>query len=513
MNYIPIVSWRDASMHKYDHMGKVTGFMEFDRQDALERPALQRIADWQEMHVPMHEAALHEQSARCMDCGVPYCTNGVEVNKATTGCPINNEIPEFNDLVHKGLWQQALHRLHKTNNFPEFTGRVCPAPCESACVLGINAASVTIKSLELAIIERGFAEGWVKANVPKQRSGKSVAIIGSGPAGLACADQLNKVGHAVTVFERDQHIGGLLMYGIPNMKLDKKCIVHRRVQLLQQAGIQFVTQAHVGVTHDMHALQQQFDAVVLCCGATVARQVPVPGHDLQGVHDAMQYLTAATEHIMHATSVPQHLHAAGKHVVVIGGGDTAVDCIGTALRQGCISIAQLSRMPALPLKRAAHDEWPAVPQIHRSQYAHAEAAAKFGQDCRMYNVMAMQYVGNDLHEVMQVQVQQVQWTSLPHGSSTWAAVPHTQHTLPAQLVLLAQGFVGPEKTLIDAMQLSTDTQGNVQAQHGKFLTNVPGTFVAGDMRRGQSLVVWAINEGRGAARECDRFLMGKTHLP
>lgn len=500
-------------MCKYSHMGKVTGFLEFDRQESKDRPALQRILDWQEMHVPMTAMALHEQSARCMDCGVPYCTAGKVMKGVTTGCPINNEIPEFNDLVHKGLWKQALHRLHKTNNFPEFTGRVCPAPCEAACVLRINSDAVTIKSLELAIIERGFAEGWVTANIPKSRTGKKVAVIGSGPAGLACADQLNKVGHTVTVFEREKDIGGLLMYGIPNMKLNKQCVVRRRVQLLKDAGIKFITGAHVGMTHNINDLQKQFDAVVLCCGSTVARQVKVPGYDLQGVHDAMTYLTAATEHVVHAAMISPDLDAMGKHVVVIGGGDTAVDCIGTAIRQGCISIVQLSRMPALPVNRAAHDVWPESPKIHRTEYGHTEATAKFGDDCRMYNVMATQYVGNAHQQVKSVQIQQVQWTSLPGGSSTCASLPHTEHMLPAQLVLLAQGFVGPEKTLIDAMQLCTDPQGNVQAQHGKFLTNVAGIFVAGDMRRGQSLVVWAINEGRGAARECDRFLMGSTRLP
>ncbi len=486
-------------------MGKPTGFLEFSRELPEDRVPLERLKDWQEFHLPMAEDKLRHQGARCMDCGIPFCHTGNLLAGMASGCPIHNLIPEWNDLVYRGLWREALERLHKTNNFPDFTGRVCPAPCEGSCVLGMNQPPVTIKNIEYSIIERGFAEGWVTAEPPTSRTGKTVAIVGSGPAGLSCAAQLNRAGHLVTVYERADRIGGLLMYGIPNMKLDK-AVVQRRVDLLAHEGIRFVTRCEVGKDLSAEKLLQDFDAVVLCGGATRPRDLSVPGRELAGVHFAMDFLTANTRHLLDAQT--PYIDAAGRDVIVIGGGDTGTDCCGTALRQGCRSLIQLEIMPQAPLQRAADNPWPQWPKVHKLDYGQAEAEAVFGADPRQYLVTVKQCLGAG--DVQALEIVRVEWKKDAQGRLTPAVVAGSEQRLPAQLVLLAMGFLGPEDGLLKALQVEQDARSNVKAEHGKFTTNIPGIFAAGDMRRGQSLVVWAINEGRGAARECDRYLMGEV---
>jgi len=494
-------------------MGKPTGFKEFAREVPEDRPPLERIRDWREFHVAMPEESLRRQGARCMDCGTPFCQTGMILNGAASGCPVNNLIPEFNDLVYRGLWREALERLHKTNNFPEFTGRVCPAPCEGSCVLGINEPPVTIKNIEYAIIERGFAEGWVVPDPPKKRSGRKVVVVGSGPAGLACAAQLNKAGHLVTVLERADRIGGLLVYGIPNMKLDKLDVVKRRVDILAAEGIEFVTNADVGRNYPAEKLLSDFDAVVLCCGATQARDLPIEGRSLGGIFPAMEFLTANTQCLLDGTEVPEHLSARGRDVVVIGGGDTGTDCVGTSLRQGCRSIVQLEILPKPPTVRATGNPWPEWPKIYRMDYGQEEAAALHGADPRIYCTTAKSFAGDDGGHVSGLHTVQIAWKPDARGRYAPVDVPGTEKTIPAQLVLLAMGFLGPEKPIIEKLGLPTDERGNVKAEYGSFASGIPGVFAAGDMRRGQSLVVWAINEGRAAARECDRYLSGFSDLP
>jgi glutamate synthase (NADPH/NADH) small chain len=493
-------------------MGKPTGFLDYARELPLDRPALERIKDWNEFHLHPAEARLREQAARCMDCGTPFCHTGKILNGMASGCPINNLIPEWNDLVYRGLWREALERLHKTNNFPEFTGRVCPAPCEGSCNAGLVTAPVTIKEIECAIIDRGWDEGWVQPRPPAVRTDKSVAIVGSGPAGLAAAAQLNRAGHTVTVFERADRPGGLLMYGIPNMKLDKR-LVQRRVDLLAAEGVRFVTHTEVGVNYDPRRLRANFDAIILCTGATKPRDLPVEGRDLRGIHFAMEYLTANTRRLLDGRANGAFIDAAGKDVVVVGGGDTGTDCCGTALRQGCRSLVQLEILPRPPLERAPDNPWPEWPKIYRVDYGQEEAAAVFGADPRVYLTTVKKFLGDAHGHVAGVRTVQVTWEKDAQGRYVPKEVPGTEKELPAQLVLLAMGFLGPEPTLLDQLGLERDPRSNIKAEHGRFHTNLPGVFAAGDCRRGQSLVVWAINEGRGAARECDRYLMGETVLP
>ena len=493
-------------------MGKPTGFLDYARELPLDRPALERLKDWNEFHLHPAEARLREQAARCMDCGTPFCHTGKILNGLTSGCPINNLIPEWNDLVYRGLWREALERLHKTNNFPEFTGRVCPAPCEGSCNAGLVTAPVTIKEIECAIIDRGWEEGWVQPRPPAVRTDKSVAIVGSGPAGLAAAAQLNRVGHTVTVFERADRPGGLLMYGIPNMKLDKR-LVQRRVDLLAAEGVRFITDTEVGVNYDPRRLRANFDALILCTGATKPRDLPVEGRDLRGIHFAMEYLTANTRRLLDGRANGAFIDAAGKDVVVVGGGDTGTDCCGTALRQGCRSLVQLEILPRPPLERAPDNPWPEWPKIYRLDYGQEEAAAVFGADPRVYLTTVKKFLGDAHGHVAGVRTVQVTWEKDAQGRYVPREVPGTEKELPAQLVLLAMGFLGPEPTLLDQLGLERDPRSNIKAEHGRFHTNLPGVFAAGDCRRGQSLVVWAINEGRGAARECDRYLMGETVLP
>ncbi len=494
-------------------MGKPTGFFDFQRELPVDRTPVARIADWKEFHEHMPEPKLREQGARCMDCGVPFCHTGKLVSGMASGCPVNNLIPEWNDLVYRGLWQEALVRLHKTNNFPEFTGRVCPAPCEGSCVLGISSPAVTIKNIEVAIIDKGFEEGWVVADSPKVRTGKSVAVIGSGPAGLAAAAQLNRAGHRVTVFEREDRPGGLLMYGIPNMKLDKREIVERRLKLMEAEGIQFVCNTHVGVGGESHKLLQDFDATVICTGATQPRDLPVEGRKLDGVHFAMDYLTASTKAVLNGGAAHTPISAKGKDVIVLGGGDTGTDCVGTAMRQGCRSLIQLEIMPKPPLERAADNPWPEWPKVYKLDYGQEEAAAKFGSDPRAYLTTVKKLVGDAQGKLQSVITVEIGWEKNDKGQFVPKERAGSEKTHPAQLALLAMGFTGPEDALLKELEVERDARSNIKAEHGKFETSVKGVFAAGDCRRGQSLIVWAINEGRGAARECDRYLMGTSDLP
>src|SRR3954469_12850235 len=420
-------------------MGKPTGFIEYLRELPLDRPALERIRDWNEFHYHMDEKKLREQSARCMDCGVPFCHTGTLISGMASGCPIHNLIPEWNDLVYRGLWKEALERLHKTNNFPEFTGRVCPAPCEGSCVLGINAPPVTIKNLECSIIDSGWDEGWVEPEVPAVRTGKKVAVIGSGPAGLCAAAQLNRVGHTVTVFERADRIGGLLMYGIPNMKLDKEQMVMRRVKQMEAEGVQFVTNTEVGKNYPAEKLSKEFDAVVLCTGATKGRDLPVEGRNLKGVHFAMDFLTANTKSLLDRHRNGNFISADGKDVMVIGGGDTGTDCVGTSMRQGCKSLIQVEILPKPPMDRAKDNPWPEWPKVYRLDYGQEEAAAKFGDDPRIYLTTAKKFISDDNGHVKGVHLVNIQWDKNEKGQFVPKELPETERVVPAQLILLAMG--------------------------------------------------------------------------
>jgi NAD(P)H-dependent glutamate synthase small subunit len=487
-------------------MGKPTGFKEFPRKVVPYRDPIVRLSDYAEIFTEPAESALKTQGARCMDCGVPFC-------QSASGCPIDNLIPEWNDLVYQGRWREALDRLHATNNFPEFTGRVCPAPCEGACVLGIIEPAVTIKNIENAIIDRGFAEGWITPQVPTKRTGKKIAVIGSGPAGLAAAQQLARAGHEVTVYERADRIGGLLMYGIPNMKLDK-LVVERRVDQMRAEGVKFVTNADVGKNVDIRKLYDENDAVLLATGATKPRDLPAAGRALGGVHFAMEFLTANTRSLMDSKHADgKFISAAGKDVIVIGGGDTGTDCIGTSIRHGCRSMVNFELLDQPPASRAADNPWPQWPRILRTDYGHQEAQAKFGSDPRTYAILTKEFVDDGKGHIAGVKTVNVKWTSAG-GKMSFTEVPGSEKFWPAQLVLLAMGFLGPEQYVIEQLgNVKTDPRSNYDAQHGRFTTSVPKLFAAGDCRRGQSLVVWAINEGRGAARCIDAFLMGETDLP
>ncbi len=493
-------------------MGKPTGFLEIKRELPEDRSPRQRIKDWDEFHLHMPEKKLQEQGARCMDCGIPFCHNGSLLAGMASGCPINNLIPEWNDLVYRGLWREALDRLHKTNNFPEFTGRVCPAPCEGSCVLGISEPAVTIKNIECAIIDKGFDEGWVTAQTPAKRTGKKVAVVGSGPAGLACAAQLNRAGHLVTVYERADRIGGLLMYGIPNPKLDKK-IVQRRIDLMAEEGVIFVTNTEVGKTFPTDKLLKEFDAIALCGGATKPRDLPIEGRNLKGVHFAMEFLHANTKSLLDGKKWEQYISAEGKDVIVIGGGDTGTDCVGTAMRHNCKSLVQLEILPKPPLERAPDNPWPQWPKVYKLDYGQEEVAAMFGADPRQYLVTAKRFISDASGQVKEIELVNIEWKKDDKGRFIPADVPGSNKIIPAQLVLLAMGFLGPEETVLGQLGVERDERSNAKAEYGKYATSVKGVFAAGDMRRGQSLIVWAINEGRGAAQAVDEYLMGSTDLP
>jgi glutamate synthase (NADPH/NADH) small chain len=487
--------------------------MEFQRELPVDRDPKSRTADWTEFHLHMEEPRLRTQGSRCMDCGVPFCHTGTLLAGMASGCPINNLIPEWNDLVYRDQWKDALDRLHKTNNFPEFTGRVCPAPCEGSCVLGINETPVTIKNLECSIVDKGFEMGWIVPEPPPQRTGKKVAVVGSGPAGLACAAQLNRAGHSVTVFERDDRIGGLLMYGIPNMKLDKT-IVQRRVDLLAKEGVVFQTGVEVGKNLPAEKLVKDFNAVALCIGATKPRDLPIEGRPLKGIHFAMEFLLKNTKSLLDSRHEDaKYISAKGKDVIVIGGGDTGTDCVGTSMRHGCKTLTQFELLPKPPDARTPDNPWPQWPKVYKLDYGQEEAAAKFGGDPRTYSISTKKFVGDAAGNLKELHTVQVKWEKGADGKLKLVDVPGSEKVWPAQLVLLAMGFLGPEEQLVKALGVATDERSNAKADFGKFSTSVPGVFAAGDARRGQSLIVWAIAEGRQCAREVDRFLMGETQLP
>lgn len=477
-------------------MGQVDGFMKFQRETPRSRDPKERIADFKEIYLPMPGEKLNQQAARCMDCGVPFCHHG---------CPLGNNIPDFNDAVYRGAWEEAIRLLSNTNNFPEFTGRICPAPCEASCVLSINNKPVTIELIEKTIAEKAFENGYIKPNPPKKRTGKRVAIVGSGPAGLAAADQLNKSGHWVTVFERSDRIGGLLRYGIPDFKLDKH-ILDRRLRILEQEGIVFRTNVHVGVTISARYLKDEFDAVVLCGGASLPRDLNIPGRNLKGVHFAMDYLTQQNKLIAGDKIFTGAILAKGKHVVVIGGGDTGSDCVGTANRQGAISVTQIELLPKPPLIRnETTNPWPQWPMILTTSSSHQEGAE------RRWAILTKEFIGDSTGKLVGLKITDIEWGVMEDGKYGFREIKNSERVLPCGLALLAIGFAGAERGgLVKELGLLLDDRGNIQTMN--YMTSCEGVFAAGDIRRGQSLVVWAISEGREAARAVDEWLMGYSKL-
>lgn len=476
-------------------MGKVTGFKEFERKDETYESVKDRLQDYKEFTVPLSEKELTTQGSRCMDCGIPFCHSG---------CPLGNLIPDFNHMVHQGEWQKASLILHSTNNFPEFTGRLCPAPCEQACVLGIIDDPISIENIEKNIVERAFAEGWIKPQAPKNRTGKTVAVVGSGPAGLATAQQLNRAGHLVTVFERDDEVGGLLRYGIPNFKMEKG-IIDRRVAILKAEGIEFKVNADVGKNIAISELEA-FDAIVLTGGATQRRSLPTPGIDADGVVQAMHFLTQQTKKVF-GKEVKDQVLATDKNVIVIGGGDTGSDCIGTSNRQGATSVVNFEIMPKPPGDRAASTPWPYWPLKLKTSSSHKEGAE------RNWLINTKEFVTDKNNKLIALKTVNVEWKMVPGQRPQLIEIEGTEKEWPCELALLALGFTGPEGYLADQLGVQTDGRSNYKADYGKYQTNVPNIFAAGDMRRGQSLIVWAISEGREAARQVDLFLMGKSDLP
>ncbi len=484
-------------------MGKPTGFLEYDRRLPKDRSPEERIKDWNEFHTHFDIEELKTQGARCMNCGVPFCHTGSPVEG---GCPLGNLIPEWNDLVYHGKIEEAYKRLSMTSNFPEFTGRVCPALCEGSCTLGMHEPAVTVKNIEVHIIDTMFAEGKVQPRIPQKSTEKRVAVVGSGPAGLACADILNQLGHKVTVFERSDRIGGLLMYGIPNMKLDKK-IVQRRVDILEKEGITFVTNTEIGKNYSSAAIIKEFDAVVLCCGATKPRDLVCEGrNDVKGIHFAVDFLKANTKSLLDSDLEDrQYISAEGKDVIIIGGGDTGTDCVGTAIRHGCRSVHQIEIMPEAPECRTAANHWPQWPRIRKTDYGQEEAIMLEGKDPREYLTTVTKVVPDEKGNIKEVHTVKVEWLN-DKGRMTPRPIEGTEKVWQCQLMLLAMGFTGPEDTLIKQLSLETDARSNVKAEYGKYATSLKGVFAAGDMRRGQSLVVWAIHEGREAAKACNEYL-------
>lgn len=494
-------------------MGKPTGFMEYERQLPEDRAPKERIKDWKEFHTHFDTASLQLQGARCMDCGVPFCHAGVVTGNTSIGCPLNNLIPEWNDLLYHGKYEEAYKRLSLTNNFPEFTGRVCPALCEGSCTLGMHEKPVTVRNNEVHIIDKMYEMGLVKPRKPAKSTGKKVAVVGSGPSGLACADQLNQAGHKVTVFERADRAGGLLMYGIPNMKLDKS-VVERRTKLMEQEGVKFELNTEIGKNYPSNKLLSDFDAVVLCCGATNPRPLQIEGSDLSGIYYAVDFLKANTKSLLDSNLEDgKNISAKDKDVIIVGGGDTGTDCVGTSIRHGCKSVTQLEIMPEASETRLPNNPWPEWPKIKKTDYGQEESIEVFGKDPREYCTTITKIVGNENGEVKEVHTVEVEWVKDENGRMSPKHVPGSEKVRKADLVLIAMGFLGPEQEIIRQLSLNTTARSNVDAEYGKFKTNMQSVFSAGDMRRGQSLVVWSINEGRGAAREVDRYLMGETVLP
>lgn len=507
-------------------MAKPDGFMLFPRELPEDRSAEERIRDYDEFHRIFSDEKQRRQAARCMDCGIPFCHAGRIVENATTGCPIHNLIPEWNELLYKGRYKEAYDRLMKTNNFPEFTGRVCPAPCEDACTVGIYDPMVTIKQNEVHIIEKAFEEGLVEPCIPAVRSGKKVAVIGSGPAGLACADQLNRAGHTIDVFEKADRPGGLLMYGIPNMKLHKS-IIRRRVDLMERSGIRFLLGIEAGKDPSIEELLSDYDAVVFCCGAEKPRDLNVEGRALSGIHFAMDFLTENTRTLLSASPASPgaaadatgaggacagDLCAEGKDVVVIGGGDTGTDCVATCVRHGAKSVRQLEIMPKPPETRTEDNPWPQWRKILRTDYGHEEAICRYGNDPRTFETTAESFIGKK-DRVTAVRTVRIAWENGEDGRLCPIPVPETGEEVKADMVLLAMGFVGPRDSIFENTGLRRNARGNIMTENDSYATDIPGVFAAGDARRGQSLVVWAIHEGRGAARACDCYLSGHSELP
>ncbi|MCM4168357.1 Glutamate synthase [NADPH] small chain [Arenibacter antarcticus] len=478
-------------------MGKITGFLEFDRKVEDYAPVAERITHYREFTLPLKEKELKDQGARCMDCGIPFCHSG---------CPLGNLIPDFNDAVYRGKWEKAAEILHSTNNFPEFTGRLCPAPCEEACVLGINENPVSIENIEKNIVETAFSKGWVVAKPPSKRTGKTVAVIGSGPAGLAAAQQLNRAGHLVTVFERDEKVGGLLRYGIPDFKLEKQ-IIDRRVTILYEEGIQFKTGINVGVDLQASEIKDQFDAVVLTGGATVRRGLPIEGADLKGVVQAMDFLKQNNKRVDGVLELGEEIKATGKDVVVIGGGDTGSDCIGTSFRHGATSVSNFEILGKPTLERPTDQPWPFWPMRLRTSSSHKEGVERF------FSITTKKFIGDTNGNLMGLITSEVEWITEPGKRPQLREIPGTEKNWKCELALLALGFTGSEMTIAEQLGLKADMRTNIRASEADYMTNVPGVFVAGDQRRGQSLIVWAISEGRQAAHHIDAFLMGSSNLP
>ena len=494
-------------------MGKPTGFLEYDRVNGKAAEPLERIKNFNEFHTPLTEEQQRKQGARCMECGVPFCQSGMMMNGMVSGCPLHNLVPEWNDLVYTGNWAQAYNRLKKTNSFPEFTSRVCPAPCEAACTCGLNGSPVSIKENEHAIIEKAYETGKAGPRPPKLRTDKKIAVIGSGPSGLAAADQLNKRGHNVTVFEREDRVGGLLMYGIPNMKLEKQ-IIDRKINVMKEEGVTFVTGANVGKNYKAAKLLKEYDSIVLACGASNPRDINVPGRDAEGIYFAVDFLKSTTKSLLNSNLEDgNYISAKDKHVIVIGGGDTGNDCVGTAIRHGCASVTQLEMMPKLPEKRAENNSWPEWPRILKTDYGQEEAIAVFGHDPRIYQTTVKEFVKDESGKLVKaILVSLKAEKNSETGRMSMVPVEGSEKEVPADLVLIAAGFLGAQAYVADAFGVELNARTNVATEAGKYATNVEKVFTAGDMHRGQSLVVWAIHEGRDVAKEVDKYLMGYTNL-
>lgn len=494
-------------------MGKPTGFLEYERVNNPSVEPKNRIKDFCEFHPPLNMEDRQTQAARCMNCGVPFCQSAMKLNGMVSGCPLHNLIPEWNDEIYNGNWEHALVRLRKTNNFPEFTGRVCPALCEAACTCGLNDKSVTVRENELSIIENGYSQGYITPRIPKVRSGKKVAVIGSGPSGLACADQLNQRGHEVTVFEREDRIGGLLMYGIPNMKLDKG-VVNRRVKLMEQEGVKFVTNADIGNNVKAEEILSDYNAVVLCCGASNARDLTVENRNVNGVYFAVDFLKSTTKALLNEEyEKGNFVSAKGKKVVVVGGGDTGNDCVGTCIRHGCESVIQLEMMPKLPDERAENNPWPQWPRVCKTDYGQEEAIALYGSDPRQYQTTVTKLISDENGNLTAIEVVSLEPKKDENtGRMKMVPIEGSNRIIEADLLLIAAGFLGASPYVTEAFGVETNARTNVATEEGKYATNVDKVFVAGDMHRGQSLVVWAIAEGRAAAKEVDLYLMQYSNM-